>query len=122
MTSPRAIVEEFFDRMADDERRATVGELFAEDAVITVPGERFTGRSAPDEMLSFFAPRYDWVDKEFDRWIETDDAVVSQGTLYGMNTDGDRFEEVRYVDIYRVRNERISRLDIYNDLAVADVL
>lgn len=120
-TSPRGVVEEFFDRMADD-RRETVGELFADVAVITVPGARFEGPDAADDFLSFLAPRYEWAAKTFDRWIECDDQVVSIGTLYGVDNDGERFEDVRYVDVYEVRDGLIRRLDVYNDLAVDGVV
>lgn len=123
MNEPREIVEEFFDRMEDDARRSTVGELFADDAVITVPGRRFEGPVAPDEMLEFFGPpRYEWAAKAFDRWITTGPHVVSLGTLYGVDSNGARFEEVRYVDVYEVRDGLIQRLDIYNDLTADGVV
>lgn len=119
--TPRAVVEEFFDRMADD-RRETVGELFADDAVITLPGARFEGPDAPEEMLAHFEPRYEWAAKEFERWIEAGDRVVSLGTLYGVDDDGERFEGVRYVDVYEVRDGLIARCDVYNDMAVDGVV
>lgn len=123
MDEPRAVVEAFFDRMDDHERRSTVGELFAENAVITVPGEQFDGPDAPAQMLAFFGPpRYEWAAKEFDRWITTGPHVVSLGTLYGADTDGDSFDQVRYVDVYEVRDGLIRRLDIYNDLAAERVV
>lgn len=120
--TPREIVEEFFERMSDPDRRDTVGELFADDAVVRFPGGEFEGAAAATEMLAFLAPRYEWVDKTFDRWIATGPHVVSIGTLYGVNNDGDEFEGVRYVDVYEVVGGEIERLDVYNDLAVEDVL
>lgn len=119
--TPRAVVEEFFERMEDENERATVGDLFAADAVITVPGTRFEGEQAANELLEWLAPRYEWAAKEFGPWIEAGDAVVSQGTLYGVDNDGERFEDVRYVDIYRIEEGAIARLDIYNDLAAEGV-
>lgn len=121
MTRPRAVVEEFFDRM-DDDRRGTVGELFAPDAVITLPGARFEGPDAAEEFLAFLEPRYEWAGKEFDRWIEADGEVVSIGTLYGVDNDGEEFEGVRYADVYTVEDGLIERLDIWNDLAAEDVV
>ncbi|MFC4544105.1 nuclear transport factor 2 family protein [Halosolutus amylolyticus] len=120
--TPRAVVEEFFDRMADDDERDTVDELFTADAVVTLPGTRFEGADAATELLEWLAPRYEWAEKEFDRWIEAGSHVVSQGTLYGVDADGERFEDVRYVDVYRVEDGRIARLDIYNDLAAEGVV
>ncbi len=120
--SPRAVVETFFDRMADPDRRSSVGELFSDDAIITLPGVRFEGEHAAEEMLEWLAPRYEWVEKDFDRWLETGDHVVSQGTLYGVNNDGEAFDGVRYVDVYKVEDGQITRVDIYNDLAATGVL
>lgn len=121
MRTPRAVVEEFFDRMADD-RRATVGELFADDAVITLPGAMFEGPDAPMAFLAFLAPRYEWAAKEFGRWIEAGPCVVSVGTLYGVDNDGEDFADVRYADLYEVRGGLIRRLDIWNDLIVDGVV
>ncbi|QCS45061.1 nuclear transport factor 2 family protein [Natrinema versiforme] len=120
--TPRALVEEFFERMADDERRHTVGDCFAENAVITLPGARFEGPGAADEMLEWLAPRYERAAKEYADWIEAGPVVVSQGTLFGVDADGERFEDVRYVDVYRIEDGEIARLDIYNDLAAEGVI
>lgn len=121
MDSPRAVVDEFFARM-EDERRETVGELFHDDATITLPGATFSGPTAASDFLDFLAPRYEWAAKEFDRWTEAGATVVSIGTLYGVDNDGETFEDVRYVDVYEVEDEQIRRLDIWNDLAVEGVV
>jgi len=118
--SPRAVVEEFFARMEDD-RRSTVDELFADTATITVPGESFSGPTAATDFLGFLEPRYEWAAKEFGRWIVTDKTVISSGTLYGVDTEGDEFEDIRYVDIYDVEDGLITQLDIYNDLAAEGI-
>lgn len=118
----RSVVEEFFSRMADEDERGTVDELFAPEAVITLPGARFDGEDPATAMLEWLEPRYEWAEKSFGDWIETDDRVVSQGTLYGADNDGNRFEDVRYVDVYRVKDGRITRVDIYNDLAAEGVV
>ena len=120
--TPRAIVEEFFDRMEDDTERQTVGELFDEETTITLPGVTFRGKDAADEMLEWLEPRYEWAAKEFEHWVETNQYVISQGSLYGVDNDGNEFAEVRYVDIYRVEDGLIQRVDIYNDLAATGVV
>ncbi len=120
--TPRESVEEFFDRMADEDKRNTVGELFDAETVITLPGERFEGPDAPEEFLAFLAPRYEWAGKEFDRWITAGPHVISLGTLYGVDNDGDEFDDVRYADVYEVREGLIRRLDVYNDLAAEGVV
>lgn len=121
MDSPRAVVDEFFTRM-ETSRRETVGDLFHDDAIITLPGAQFTGPTAATDFLEFLAPRYERAAKEFDRWIETGETVVSIGTLYGIDNDGEEFGDVRYVDIYEVEDGKISKLDIWNDLAVEGVV
>lgn len=120
--SPRKTVEEFFERMADDARRDTIGELFDDDAVVTLPGARFEGPDAAASFLAFLEPRYERAGKEFGRWTVDGDRVVSQGTLYGVDNDGESFEDVRYVDVYEVKDGTIRRLDVYNDLAVEGVV
>ena len=120
--TPRETVEEFFGRMADAADRKTVGDLFADEAVVTVPGARFEGPDAAESFLAFLAPRYERAGKRFDRWLVDGDRVVSQGTLHGVDNDGEPFEGVRYVDVYRVTGGLIRRLDVYNDLAVEGVV
>jgi len=119
--TPREVVEEFFNRMSDD-RRETVDELFADDATLRFPGGEFTGPDAADDMLAYLGPRYEWVEKDFGCWIATGPFVVSLGTLYGVNNDAEDFEGIRYVDIYKVRDGEIERLEVFNDLPVEDVL
>lgn len=121
MDTPRTIVEEFFSRM-ENGNRETITDLFHADAVITLPGAQFSGPTAPEEFLAHLEPRYEWAAKEYDRWIETDETVVSIGRLYGIDIEGAEFGDVRYVDVYEVTDGKISQLDIYNDLAVDGVV
>lgn len=74
--------------MADEDRRTTVGELFAADDNITALDAAFEGSDTADKMLAFFTPRYEWAAKEFDRWhVDTQQVtVISIGTLYGATT------------------------------------
>jgi limonene-1,2-epoxide hydrolase len=120
--TPRETVDEFFKRMADPDKRETVGELFDADAVVTVPGVRFEGPDAAESFLAFLEPRYERAGKTFDRWTVDGERVISQGTLHGVDNDGERFEDVRYVDVYEVHEGAIHRLDVYNDLAVEGVV
>jgi len=91
--------------------------LFADDAVITVPGATFSGPDVATQFIRFIEPRFEWVDKEFERWLEGEGHVVSIGTLYGVDSSGEPFEDVRYVDVYECSDGSITRLDIYNNLA-----
>lgn len=120
--SPKAVQVEFLNRIEDPDRRASAIDLFAEDAIVTRPGVRLKGREAIADYLDGTTAGYDWVEKERDRWIETDDHAISTGTLYGVATDGSAFEDVRYVDICTVVDSKMTRLDIYNDSHAAGVL
>jgi ketosteroid isomerase-like protein len=119
--SARAVAEEIFERMAD-ERRDTIGELLADDVVITIPDQHFEGPNAAAELLDAFGGRYEWAAKRFDRWHETPTVAVSQGTLYGVDDDGEDFEGVRYVDVFEVEDGLLVQWDIYNDLAAEGIV
>lgn len=121
-TDPESVARECLARMESDAERDTIGELFADDAVIRLPGETFKGPTAPESFLAFLEPRYESVAKEFDRWYVDDTAAVSIGTLYGVDNDGESFEDVRYVDVYEVEDGKIVELDIYNDLLADGVV
>jgi ketosteroid isomerase-like protein len=121
-SSARDIAAEIFERMADDDRRYTIDELLADDVVVTIPGQRFEGPNAAAELLDAFGGRYEWAAKRFDRWHEAPRVAVSQGTLYGVDEDGENFEDVRYVDVFEVKDGLIVRWDIYNDLAAKGVV
>lgn len=115
-TDPESVARECLDRMGSDEERDTIGELFADDTVIRLPGATFEGLDAPEAFLDYLEPRYEWAAKEFGRWYVDDTAAVSVGTLYGVDNDGEAFEDVRYVDVYEIEDGEIVHLDIYNDL------
>jgi ketosteroid isomerase-like protein len=120
--SVRDVAAEIFERMADDDRRDTIGELLADDVVVTIPGQRFEGANAAAELLDAFGGRYEWAAKRFDRWHETPKVAVSQGTLYGTDNDGEDFADIRYVDVFEVEDGLVVRWDIYNDLAAEGVV
>jgi ketosteroid isomerase-like protein len=122
MPTPHEVVEECFERMADDERRGTIDELFHDDATIRFPGATSEGPDAPTRMLEWLAPRYRWTEKAFDEWIVDGHRVFIRGTLHGVDPDGERLEGVRYVDICEVVDGRISRMDAYSDLLVKGVV
>lgn len=119
--SARGVAEEIFERMAD-ERRDTIGELLADDVVVTIPGSHFEGPTAAMDLLDSFGGRYEWAAKRFGRWHETNGIAVSQGTLYGVDADGEDFEGVRYVDVFEVEDGLVVQWDIYNDLAAEGIV
>jgi ketosteroid isomerase-like protein len=121
-SDPKAVVKEFFERMSNPETQGTVGELFSDRAVITRPGQTYVGATAAEEFVEGVGQRLEWVDKEFDRWITSGSEVVSIGRLYGVDGEGEAFSDVRYIDVYSVRDDKITRLDIWNDLTVEGIV
>jgi len=119
---PRDIVEEFFERRGDPEKEDTITELFSEETVITAPGRKYIGADAAQEFVDSIPSRFEWVDKRFDRWIEVGNEIVSIGRLYGVDTDGNSFSDVRYVDVYTLEDGEITRLEIWNDIAAEGTL
>jgi ketosteroid isomerase-like protein len=88
--------------------------------MIFTGGRRFSG---PGESAAFNALRYRWVKKRF---LRTDAAfdpetgevrVFNTGHLYGEWPDGTPFESNRYIDIFVVREGRITEAQVWNDSA-----
>lgn len=98
--------------------------LLAPGAVLVFPGGRRHVSLA--DMARDAAGAYRWVRKHRDRYFQAplDDggtAVTSLGTLYGEDLAGRPFDGVRYVDVFVVRDGRISEQHVYNDLPLADL-
>ena len=74
-----------------------------------------------DELVDWARPRYQRVAKRVDRMDtgETADGTVvtCQGTLYGLWPDGSAFEGIRFADWFLIRDGRIVRQHVWNDLA-----
>lgn len=64
--------------------------------------------------------RYRWVRKHRDRYLVTDDrtdvTVTSIGRLYGEWRDGSTFAEIRYIDVFTLRDGLITEQLVWNDL------
>ena len=58
--------------------------------------------------------------KHRDRYLvgtEGDPTVVSLGRLYGERLDGTAFDDIRYADVFVLRNGLIVEQHVYNDLS-----
>ncbi len=114
----RMIVEAFLvaSMVPDPE---TAAKYIAKDVVIHFTGK--TRMAHPTEMTAYNASRYNWVKKDIERYdVAPGDGVTtiySTGTLYGEWPNGDRFEGNRYVDRFEVRNNKIVKIDVWNDSA-----
>lgn len=114
----KAIVEAFLVlSMVPDPDGAAV--YVADDAEIHFTGK--TRMSHPREMTAYNAGRYNWVKKQYDRCDvapgDGETVVYGIGTLYGEWPNGEAFEGNRYVDRFVVRNDKIVKIDVWNDSA-----
>lgn len=112
------IVENFLEAsMVPDPVKAAT--FIAADLDITFTGGR--KYTHPRETAAFNAKRYKWVKKKFERTDVVPGAgetiVYNTGTLYGEWPDGTPFEGNRYVDRFVVRNDKIVKMDVWNDSA-----
>lgn len=69
---------------------------------------------------------YAWVRKHRDRFLTGEQEggdvhVVSLGRLYGERLDGTPFDDVRYVDVFVLRDGLITEQIVWNDLCEAGI-
>ncbi len=99
------------------------------DAASAILGDGFTmifPGTAPmctlQELIEWAKPRYKFVTKTyegFDAMQGTGDAVVvyCRGTLQGEYHDGSTFEDIRFVDRFEITGGKITKQDVWNDMA-----
>lgn len=110
--------------------RAYLGAMEARDldAARAFLGDGFTmyfPGAAPmttlEELVAWSKPRYRFVKKTYDGFdvgAGPDGVVVyCRGTLFGEWPDGTPFEGIRYIDRFLMRDGKIARQDVWNDLA-----
>lgn|SRR5690554_4647699 len=73
-----------------------------------------------DAMVAGAATRYRFVGKHFDRretWTTAEgESVLIAGRLYGEWLDGSTFEGIRFIDLFDLRDGRIRRQQVWNDM------
>ncbi len=110
-------VETFLERMEARDLEGAKALLSDEFAMVFPGGASFLELG---ELIAWAKPRYRWVKKTFYRWDVTssgDEAtVICQGTLYGEFPDGSTFENIRFIDWFLVRNGKLHRQHVWNDL------
>jgi len=113
-----------FLRTMEERDLATAEAMMAPGAEIIFPGGK--NFSSQREMVEASRGRYQWVKKSFDRMdvyqAEDSQVVYVLGTLYGVNRLGVPFSDVRYIDRFVIKNGRIARQEVWNDLAESGVL
>ncbi|MDQ2092934.1 nuclear transport factor 2 family protein [Rhodalgimonas zhirmunskyi] len=116
---PAGLVREFLSTMeARDLEKARA--MLAEGFTMTFPG---TGpMETLEQLIDWSRPRYKFVTKTyegFDAMQGAGDAAVvyCRGTLQGEYLDGSAFEGIRFIDRFEVSDGKLTRQDVWNDMA-----
>jgi ketosteroid isomerase-like protein len=76
--------------------------------------------STPEELVAWSKPRYKSVWKDYERFDEAagngETMVYCFGTLYGEWNDGTKFKDIRFIDRFNVRNGKLAKQDVWNDM------
>ena len=117
---PASLIRDYLTAM--EKRELDKAQRFlAEHFVMNFPGSG--DMHSLDELLEWAAGRYQRIEKSLaavNVAHEPDKVVVFvHGTLSGQWPDGSRFDQVRFIDRFEIRDERIERQDVWNDLAIA---
>lgn len=118
LPDPCALVRDYLAAMEarDLERaRGMLGDGF----VMNFPGA--AGLTTLEALIAWSKPRYRFVKKTYDGFEalqgEGCAVVYSRGTLYGEWPDGTAFEGIRFIDRFEITAGKITRQDVWNDIA-----
>ena len=118
LPDPCRVVRDYLDAMeARDLPRAKA--LLGAGFTMTFPG------TAPmtdlQELIDWSAPRYRFVRKTYDGVdlapTPGPAVVYARGTLSGEWPDGTAFEGIRFIDRFEITGGKITRQDVWNDIA-----
>ncbi|WP_299815487.1 tautomerase family protein [uncultured Roseibium sp.] len=118
LQDPAAVVLEYLKAMEArdlDKAQAHLGADFR----MVFPG---TGKMATiAELIDWARPRYRFVTKTYQGVEafqgESSAIVYTRGTLSGEWPDGSHFSGIRFIDRFEVTNNKITRQDVWNDIA-----
>lgn len=113
-----ALVDAYL-QLCEDREIDKASEFLDSEIRIEFPGNRV--HRSLKELFSTAVSDYAWVRKRRTRYFEgasgDDSIVVSMGALYGVDLDGQPFDNVRYIDTFVIRNGLIREQLVWNDLA-----
>lgn len=123
-SDPVALVDAYL-QACEDRDLDVASRALADDVVLEFPaGARYRSLG---ELAAAASGRYRFVRKHRDHYAvghapDGATVVTSRGRLYGENLHGVAFDDVRYVDVFVLRDGRISEQHVYNDLDASGVL
>jgi len=99
-----------------DAARAMLGDGFT----MTFPGT--APMTTLEELIEWSKPRYKFVAKTYDGFDAMQSAgsaaiVYCRGTLQGEYHDSTAFDGIRFIDRFEVEEGKITRQDVWNDMA-----
>ncbi len=118
LPDPALIVRQYLDAM--EARDLDAARAFLADGfTMTFPGA--APMTTLDALIAWSKPRYAFVRKSYDgteAFQGAEGAVVyTRGTLSGEWPDGTAFEGIRFIDRFEVTVGKITRQDVWNDIA-----
>lgn len=128
-THPAAQAIDTYLQLCEDRKLEDATEYLADGVEIVFPGNR--RYPSLQAMAEASKGRYAWVRKHRTDYSvgeriaadgSTEHIVTSIGTLYGEKLDGTPFEDIRYIDVFTLRDGRIIRQEVWNDLAETGIV
>lgn len=81
------------------------------------------GMTTLEELIAWSKPRYAFVKKTYDTFdaLQSGETAIvyAIGTLYGEWLDGTAFSGIRFIDRFELTGGKITRQDVWNDMAEA---
>jgi 4-oxalocrotonate tautomerase family enzyme len=119
LPDPCVIVHQFLEHLGARDLDAA-RHLLADDFTMVFPDT--TPMSNLDELVTWSATRYRSIAKHFETTEAMGSAsgatiVYCRGTLHGECPDGTPFQDIRFIDRFELVNGKITRQDVWNDLA-----
>jgi len=127
-TNPAQVIDDYL-QLCEDRQLDQASSYLADDVEIIFPGNRTY--ASLQEMARASKGRYAWVRKNRTDYSVgertatdgvTEQVVTSIGTLYGEKLDGSPFDGIRYIDVFTIRDGRIVRQEVWNDLAETGIV
>jgi uncharacterized protein (DUF4415 family) len=119
-TPPAKLVVQFLSAMEERDLATARSYLAADFSMIFPGGVVFTKL---EQLIEWAKPRYQSIQKtyeKFDEAFDKDGAVVyCFGSLSGQWLDGSSFEGIRFVDRFRIVDEKLTSQRVWNDMAEA---
>ncbi len=117
-----ALVRDFLNRMEQRDMSAAQ-TLLAPDFQMTFPGA--PAMQQLGQLVQWSRGRYLSVAKDYERfdecWTGEGAIVYCFGNLRGTWLDGTTFEGIRFIDRFEVRDGKIYRQDVWNDMALQPI-